>query len=193
LEAAGRVFIQKGFTGASMQDIAHEAGLSAGNIYRYFVSKEALIAAVAEDCQEKTQAFFEAEARAAPSALAAVRAIGEEYWAKSNTQEFRDHAMLSLETYLVGARDAGQGKVVRSSVRATQQALAELLGKARDAGELDERVAPQALAAFLHALAMGLESLSVQLGDEFDPSETWNLLTDVLGRLGPARAGGKER
>ena len=36
LEAARRAFAEKGFDGASMQDIARAAGMSAGNFYRYF-------------------------------------------------------------------------------------------------------------------------------------------------------------
>jgi len=44
------VFAAKGFDGASMQDLARAAGMSAGNFYRYFASKDAIIAAlVAQD------------------------------------------------------------------------------------------------------------------------------------------------
>jgi len=39
-------FAQKGFDGASMQDLARAAGMSAGNFYRYFASKDAIIVAL---------------------------------------------------------------------------------------------------------------------------------------------------
>lgn len=42
------VFAQKGFDGASMQDLARAAGMSAGNFYRYFPSKDAIIEAMVE-------------------------------------------------------------------------------------------------------------------------------------------------
>jgi AcrR family transcriptional regulator len=45
--AAARVFLTKGFHGASMQDVAREAGVSMGLLYRYFEDKAALIAAAA--------------------------------------------------------------------------------------------------------------------------------------------------
>jgi AcrR family transcriptional regulator len=48
LAAAQRCFVRAGFHGASMQDICAEAGMSPGNLYRYFPSKEALIAGIAE-------------------------------------------------------------------------------------------------------------------------------------------------
>src|SRR5580765_5821880 len=58
LVAAQRCFVRAGFHGASMQDICAEAGMSPGNLYRYFPSKEALIAGIAErDRAEVAQEF----------------------------------------------------------------------------------------------------------------------------------------
>jgi AcrR family transcriptional regulator len=48
MEAARTVFARSGFHGASIQEIRAEAGMSAGNLYRYFPSKEAIIAEIAE-------------------------------------------------------------------------------------------------------------------------------------------------
>lgn len=42
LESAVAQFAKKGFQAATMRDIASKAGISSGNIYRYFESKEAL-------------------------------------------------------------------------------------------------------------------------------------------------------
>jgi len=62
LAAAQRCFVRAGFHGASMQDICHEAGMSPGNLYRYFPSKEALIAGIAErDRAEVAQEFANAD------------------------------------------------------------------------------------------------------------------------------------
>lgn len=48
LEAAGRVFSQKGFHAANVSDVAAEAGVSQGTVYHYFDSKDALFMAVFE-------------------------------------------------------------------------------------------------------------------------------------------------
>lgn len=48
LLAAKACFIRKGFHQTSMQDICLEADMSAGNLYRYFDNKEAIIDASAE-------------------------------------------------------------------------------------------------------------------------------------------------
>lgn len=41
-EAALRVFAREGFAQATMAMIAHEAGISAGNVYRYYAGKDVL-------------------------------------------------------------------------------------------------------------------------------------------------------
>ena len=62
LAAAQHCFVRSGFHGASMQDICAEADMSPGNLYRYFPSKEALIAGIAErDRAEVAQEFASAD------------------------------------------------------------------------------------------------------------------------------------
>jgi AcrR family transcriptional regulator len=64
LDAACDCVRQAGFHGASMADIAKAAGLSVGQIYRYFDNKEAIIAAiVAQDLAEMREKFAEMENR----------------------------------------------------------------------------------------------------------------------------------
>lgn len=58
LAAAQRCFVRSGFHQTSMQEICAEAGMSPGNLYRYFPSKESLIAGIAErDRAEVAQEF----------------------------------------------------------------------------------------------------------------------------------------
>lgn len=49
LDAAQHCFIEHGFHGASMANIAETAGMSAGLIYRYFENKSAIILAIVEE------------------------------------------------------------------------------------------------------------------------------------------------
>jgi AcrR family transcriptional regulator len=58
LDAAERCFARSGFHQASMQDICAEAGMSPGNLYRYFPSKEALIAGISERNRADAVASF---------------------------------------------------------------------------------------------------------------------------------------
>src|SRR6195256_6727565 len=62
LEAARRCVARSGFHQTSMQDICAAAGMSPGNLYRYFPSKEAIIAGIAErDRAEVGQQFARAD------------------------------------------------------------------------------------------------------------------------------------
>ncbi|MBP2330564.1 AcrR family transcriptional regulator [Kibdelosporangium banguiense] len=58
LDAAMASFEKAGPDGASMQDIIAESGMSAGAIYRYFDSKEAIIEAVATERHEHEKALL---------------------------------------------------------------------------------------------------------------------------------------
>ena len=67
LDGVRQAFLHKGFAGASMQDLARACGMSAGNFYRYFPSKAAIVEAlVARDLDEIGAAFSLVEASSTP-------------------------------------------------------------------------------------------------------------------------------
>jgi TetR/AcrR family transcriptional regulator, cholesterol catabolism regulator len=57
LDAASRVFLEKGVHAAGMRDIAAELGMAVGNLYYYFEDKEDLLAFVQEDALSGLLAF----------------------------------------------------------------------------------------------------------------------------------------
>src|SRR5580658_9276245 len=58
LEAAERAFVRNGFHATTMQLVADEAGMSAGNLYRYFPSKEAIVEGLCElDLARRAESF----------------------------------------------------------------------------------------------------------------------------------------
>ena len=60
LASVRQAFLDKGFDGASMQDLARAAGMSVGNFYRYFPSKAAIIQALIEHDADMVQRDFAA-------------------------------------------------------------------------------------------------------------------------------------
>jgi AcrR family transcriptional regulator len=56
MEGARRLFLAQGFDAASMNAIAHEAGVSKGTLYVYFNSKEELFEAIVEEQIEEQAA-----------------------------------------------------------------------------------------------------------------------------------------
>src|SRR5690606_2349450 len=80
LEAAARVFIRRGFDGATMQDIAAEADVSTGLIYRYFPGKDDLIVTVCCASEGPYPTLDDAEILDDPNPLLALRRVGEALW-----------------------------------------------------------------------------------------------------------------
>ncbi len=58
LEAAEHAFVRHGFHATTMQHVADELGMSAGNLYRYFPSKEAIVEGLCAVDQEKRARGF---------------------------------------------------------------------------------------------------------------------------------------
>ena len=58
LNAAARAFSSRGFAGATMQDIAREAGYTAASLYSYFSSKDEIIRGLFEGIQADREATF---------------------------------------------------------------------------------------------------------------------------------------
>ncbi len=75
LEAAKHAFAEKGFDGASMQDLAKAAGMSAGNFYRYFPSKSAIVAAMVEKDLSAVKEDFERILQSTDPAAALIAAF----------------------------------------------------------------------------------------------------------------------
>jgi AcrR family transcriptional regulator len=73
LASIRQAFAEKGFDGASMQDLARAAGMSVGNFYRYFPSKMAIVQAMCGYDLAEIQAEF-AEIEKAEEPMAALRA-----------------------------------------------------------------------------------------------------------------------
>ncbi len=63
LSAAARIFLQKGYHGTSVQDIADAVGLLKGSLYHYIRSKEQLLARLFDGALEDTVRELEAIAR----------------------------------------------------------------------------------------------------------------------------------
>jgi AcrR family transcriptional regulator len=72
LASIRQAFAEKGFDGASMQDLARAAGMSVGNFYRYFPSKAAIVQAMCGYDLAEIQGEF-AEIQSSDRPMAALR------------------------------------------------------------------------------------------------------------------------
>jgi AcrR family transcriptional regulator len=75
LHAAARVFRRRGIAAAGMREIAEEAGLSPGNLYYYFDSKDELLVFCQERTLEHMLAALETARAAGQSSAEQLRAV----------------------------------------------------------------------------------------------------------------------
>src|SRR3954471_22281949 len=79
LDAAERSFSRSGFHRTTMQDVAAEAGMSPGNLYRYFQSKDALVRGLCERDRAELASEFMA-VRDSEDFLRAFRELGRRHF-----------------------------------------------------------------------------------------------------------------
>lgn len=123
------VFATQGFDGASMQQLARAAGMSAGNFYRYFPSKDAIVAAlVRQDLRELEHDFAQVRASADPRAhfRALVRQRVED--------RHCEIAPLLLETEAAAMRRPEIARLLEHMNHAVERNLLELLRSLRPTG-----------------------------------------------------------
>ncbi len=150
LEAAARCFVAKGFHQASMRAICAEAGLSAGAVYNYFSSKDAIIEGMIawefEEIQELA-AYLSSESNALTAVVESVRSIVKETTVND----------AQLYTELVA--EAGRNETLRAKFDETDAALQTcLLGaikRGQNSGQITKRQSADALLSIVTAIYEG--------------------------------------
>ena len=150
LDAAAEVFRRRGFHAASMAEIAKTFGMSAGHIYNYFDSKEAIIEAiVARDIDEflalTAQMQGEADLR---------HEMVERVDEGTDRRLDADHASLQIEIVAEASRNPKIADMVQRADTTVRRRLIELV-RAAARGPVDE-VDLTARAELLLALFEGL-------------------------------------
>lgn len=165
LDAAVRVFEFEGYAGATVAQIAREAGVSSGAIYAHYSTKaELLVDALRAHKERATAALFPPGQRTNVAMLLTV--LGARLGA-------RDPAATALlaEALLASRRDAKLAQVLAAALGERERLMAALISRGQSAGELTDDVSPDAAARF--ALMVGLGSMLVQTLDlpETDPAD----------------------
>ncbi len=132
LDAAMVCFGRDGFHGASMQKICAEAGMSPGALYRYFPSKESIIAAIVEGERSERLAMFDMITQA-PSVLGALAACLGELLSGRNMATAR----LGPEIMAEAIRNEDLRNTMAACEAETSVLLAEALTTAVKQGEID--------------------------------------------------------
>ena len=151
LAAAERAFVRNGFHGASMALVAEEAGMSAGNLYRYFPSKEAMVEGLCMVDQEERAASFAALANA-PSVFEAM-AYGLRQHLLCKPAE---KAAMILEVWAEGARNPRIAEIGRAIDADVTAGLSKVFEAAKASGEAHASLDPAFAARVVYTLVSGL-------------------------------------
>jgi AcrR family transcriptional regulator len=150
LDAAQRCFARAGFHRTSMQEICSEAQMSPGGLYRYFASKEAIIAGIAERDRADVAEQFHA-LRAAPDFFKGLEAAARHYFVDRPL----DEVLLCAEIMSESRRSVEVARIHGTIEAEVKKGLIEVLLQAAERGTISRAVDLEVVASILMALADG--------------------------------------
>jgi AcrR family transcriptional regulator len=164
LAAARRVFLARGYHGATLEQIAADAGFSTGAVYSRFASKADLFLALL-DRQIEERAAENARLAEGRSGAEGVRAL-HDHAARRNRAEL-DWGLLLIEFRVHAARDPELNRRYAAAHARTRKALEGVIaGIFRRAGERPP-LPPDAMAELILTIEAGL-----RLEQAADPDRT---------------------
>ncbi|HXH22608.1 MAG TPA: TetR/AcrR family transcriptional regulator [Dehalococcoidia bacterium] len=150
LESAAACFFEKGFHQTSMQDICERADLSPGAVYRYFRSKDDIIAAICDEANQQDLALIEA-ITAGGDAVAVLEELGRTFLNSLTEEDVRGHVAMVAE--------APHSPHIRATARrgaeAITAAFARFVEEAQARGEVNPGLDPEGVAQVMCALYQG--------------------------------------
>lgn len=153
VEAAAAEFIDHGFTGASVADIADRANVTKGSMYFHFKSKEMLAQAVIDRQREanaEVQARFDSSDLSALAILVSmVRVLGE-----LMRKDVVVLAAMRLAVEVPG--DADRGPTYNAWAAPTTAVISHAIAQ----GDLRDTLDPEVLSRFLVAAFTGIQTAS---------------------------------
>ncbi len=168
LAGAARCFARNGFHATSMQDVLAEAGLSAGAVYRYFRSKDELIAAIADETFTRIRGAFTEASDVSPPPLPDVliarvlTIVLDGGIAGAERQAF---ARLVVQVWAETLRDEALAKTLAQGFAGMREIWAGLVDAYRANGLVPDDVSSACLARTLIATVQGFIAQQALFGD----------------------------
>ena len=177
LDAAERRFSRAGFHRTTMQDVAAEAGMSPGNLYRYFASKDALVIGLCERDRATLGHEFSSLYQGADF-LAAFHNLGCKHFAAGRV----DKAKLGLEIWAEASRNAAISTVQADFHHTLAEMFVAALEKAKAEGAVHPDVDCKSAASVILKLGDGLSVRRATAAD-FDADREVAEVFAVIGAL----------
>ena len=179
LDAALVCFAKRGFHQASMHDIAAEAGISVGLIYRYFENKEAVISAMADRHKKEISEVLE-RARQAPTLLESVEILFTAHCCENAPQVV---SAFVVDLYAEASRNPRVADLVRDVLQTAMDGVTDLIARAPEAQAATHGLSPTELAELIYAVARGMLMLDVLRPQQMTAAERRERQLEVTRRL----------
>jgi TetR/AcrR family transcriptional repressor of uid operon len=131
LDAARRCFVRMGFHQTSMQQICAEAGMSPGNVYRYFPSKEAIIAGLTERDRAEIAAQL-ADAQFTTDFFATLAELARHHF----VERTEDEVGICVEIMSESRRNPTVAKIMHEFNAEVKDRLVTMLRSAQERGDI---------------------------------------------------------
>lgn len=155
LDAAARTFAQRGYTAASLEEIAEAAGFSVGAVYSNFDSKAALLAALMADrhvdLMDRVAQTIRVAGAQSQDPLAALGGV-----LIAIADKDIDAAVLKTEFWLQAVRNPDLMRLEAESSARTLEAVRDILADILDRNNVEDSVSVEDFATTTFALFSGL-------------------------------------
>jgi len=158
LDAAARVFAAKGYRGASVDDVAHAAGLTKGAVYDHFRNKDALYLALVRERElaglREVEALFESESVPDRRTEAIVR--------RGSAQlKHRDWLLIGYEFLAHAVRDRSLRRELRERFDTARRVNAQLIQRQWEDRGIRPAISPEDFARLLDGLGKHIVELAL--------------------------------
>jgi AcrR family transcriptional regulator len=177
LEAAVTCFDRRGLHATTTDDIAVEAGISAGALYRYFEGKDAIVEAIAAERHAGERALL-ARAGSAADPRTAVLEFVDRYFAWISEPDERRRRRVNVHVWAEALANPRIAAVVAEGLTPAASAV-ELVTRAVADGSLPAHVDPRGFVGVVLALLQGF-ILQAAWDPDLDVDRFRRTCTDVL-------------
>lgn len=180
VNAAWACFARKGYHQTTMQDIATEAGISAGAIYRYFDSKDAVLKAINQRSQEMGRALVEWARSQAEGPLGVLEIIGRAMYSVFNDPNFETATRVNIEVWPEILRSEELRRGLRQEGTFWRTVVSDLLREAQKRGEVRADIDPEAVFVLLMCAWEGLRHYHLIDPEHFTPERQVEAIQSLL-------------
>jgi len=180
LRAAVEVFLEKGYGGARVADIARRAGYTGGALYVHFPGRTELLAeAIVMEGRRLIRELL-TELGAVPAGQGVADALAGQMCRPGSTLD-----RLIIEALALAARDPEAKEMLDASFAELLSLVDDQIEQARTEGRIDDDLDADALRAVFSAWIFGLVVIRAIGIDQPQPTKTADVVRRMTGGLAP--------